>query len=125
MDKFRLYIENNQAYLDVKVRMHSCWSTDAQMGHRAMSRTLTPEHYGETRAHPLRSMALLKAWALWRARQDNWASMQPGRARQFQRDADALVLEVRAVPGELLGNAAADARLLEWAPDIVERARCA
>ena len=51
--------------------------------------------------------------------------LQTGRSRQFARDADALVAEVRAVPGDLLGHAAADERLLEWAPDIAERARAA
>ena len=115
------YISDNQGYADVKVRMHSRWSTEAHMGHWAMSKTLTPENFGETRESPVRSMCLLRAWTLWRSSQNGWADQRPGRARQFQRDAEALENDIRALPGELLGNAAADARLREWAPDVVAR----
>ena len=58
---------------------------------------------------------------LWRARADGWASERPGRLRQFQRDADALAVEVRSLRGDLTGNSAADANLRKWAPDVVER----
>ena len=91
------------------------------MGHHQMSRTLTPTHYGETRENPQRSFALLRAWALWRGRLHGWANMRPGRYRQFEHDAVALEREVRSIPGVLLGNVHADARLREWAPDVVER----
>ena len=101
--------------------MYNAWATDHHMGHYLMSKTLTPSHFGETRADPRRSFALLKAWMLWRGRQGGWASKRVGRARQFERDARELEQEVLALPGELLGNVAADAKLREWAPEIVER----
>ena len=106
---------------DVKIRIFNVWTTDSQMGHHQMSRTLTPTHYGETRENPQRSFALLRAWALWRGRLHGWANMRPGRSRQFEHDAVALEREVRSIPGVLLGNVHADARLREWAPDVVER----
>ena len=115
------YILDNEGHADVKVRMYDSWATDARMDPTAMSRTLTPAHYGETRANPQRSMALLRAWVLWRARRDGWATQRVGRARHFEHDAQALEKEVRSIPGALLGNAAADERLREWVPDIVER----
>ena len=115
------YILNNEGHPDVKIRMCDVWACEAHMGRYAMSRTLTPAHYGETRAAPARSFALLKAWALWRAGHSGWSSQRPGRARQFERDLAALEAEVRSLPGELLGNDAADALLREWVPDLVAR----
>ena len=115
------YILDNEGHSDVKVRMHAAWATPHHVGHYAMSKTLTPAHFGEARADPRRSLALLKAWVLWRGRQHGWAGQRVGRARQFDRDARELEGEVRALPGELLGNDAADAKLREWAPDVVGR----
>ena len=101
--------------------MYDIWTKPEHMGRHHMSKTLTAAHYGETRADPLRSFALLRAWMLWRARADGWASERPGRREEFQRDADALVVEARSLPGDLLGNSKADAKLRRWAPDVVER----
>ena len=115
------YILDNEGHPDVKIRMRDVWACDEHMGRYAMSRTLTPTHYGETRAAPARSLILLKAWALWRAGQKGWSSQRPGRARQFERDLVALEAEMRGVPGELLGNDAADALLRKWVPDLVAR----
>ena len=39
------------------------------MGTTPMSRQVTPRDYGETRYGPVRSLLLLRAWAVWRARQ--------------------------------------------------------
>jgi hypothetical protein len=38
------------------------------MGISALSKTLTPWHYGDTMDDPWRTLIVLKAWALWRAR---------------------------------------------------------
>ena len=116
-----VYIIDNAGQMDVKVRMYDIWTKPEHMGRHQMSKTLTPLHYEETRADPLRSVALLRAWMLWRARADGWASERPGPREEFQRDADALVVEVRSLPGDLLGNSKADAKLRTWAPDVVER----
>ena len=91
------------------------------MGHYVMSKTLTPLHFGETRADPRRSIALLKAWVLWRGRQNGWATKRVGRARQFEQDAREFEHEIRALPSQLLGNDAADKMLREWALDVVHR----
>ena len=112
---------SNEGNPDAKVRLRAIWTTEAHLGHRDMSKTLTPTSFGETRQNPARSMALLRAWALWRARRGGWSTSRPGRARHFELFAEALEREVRSLPGLLLGHPAADARLREWAPDIAER----
>ena len=115
------YILDNEGHPDVKARMYSVWATEKHMGHYSMSKTLTPAQFGETRSDPPRSFALLKPWVLWRGRLHGWATARPGRARQFDRDARELQQEVEALPGRLLGNDAADDKLREWAPDVVDR----
>ena len=115
------YILDNSGHPDVKIRMYDAWTTEEQMGHRDMSKTLTPSHYGETRENPARSFVLLRAWMLWRARRDGWATARPGRSRQFEVDAADLERDIRALPGPLTGDGAANARLREWVPDIVAR----
>lgn len=120
-DGVYFYISNNEGSPDVKVRLHATWTTEAHLGHRDMSKTLTPTNFGETRQNPARSMALLRAWVLWRARRGGWSTSRPGRARHFERVAESLEREARSLPGLFLGHPAADARLREWAPDVAER----
>lgn len=115
------YILDNSGHPDVKIRMYDAWTTEEHMGHRDMSKTLTPSNYGESRENPARSFVLLRAWMLWRARRDGWAIARPGRSRQFDRDAADLERDIRALPGPLTGDGAADARLREWVPDCVAR----
>ena len=91
------------------------------MGHWQMSKTLRPSAFGESRETPARSLLLLKAWALWRARQEGWADARPGRARHFQSMAAQLVKELRLF-GPGLGNAKADTQFKNWAPDVFDAA---
>ena len=42
-----------------------------------MSKTVTPTHFGETRDDPRRSIAILKAWVLWRANRGGWDLRHP------------------------------------------------
>ena len=91
------------------------------MGVVAISKQLTPRHYGEHLNDPVRSLLLFRAWALWRARQNGWANSQRGRARHFREHASLLEQDIKALDCRLLGNARANSQLQSWAPDIVER----
>ena len=91
------------------------------MGHSEMSKTLRPLVFGESRDNPARSLLLLKAWALWRAREHGWADARPGRRRNFQSMAAQLVHELSVV-GPGLGHAKADAQFKAWAPDVFDAA---
>lgn len=121
------YIVNNTGIDEsVKICMHSCWSHEPPggMGSKQRSKTLTPRHYGETRDDSTRSMLLLRAWMLWRARWNGWSSGDVGRMRQFQEDAAILEHDVRRLQptvGGLLGDARADDLFRSWVPDVVAK----
>ena len=114
------YIADNEGNPDVKVRMHNWCATEVHMGHWQMSKTITPATFGESRDNPTCSVLLLRAWALWRARLNNWADLRDGRSRQFASDAADLVRDISAVPGHLLGHPHANRMLRKWAPYVAE-----
>ena len=99
--------------------MFHAWAGQEQMGHYAMSRTLTPLHYGETREEPRRCIALLKAWTLWRSRLQGWSEATPERRAAALAIAEEVRQHVVAESGELLGHPAANRLLRKWAPDVV------
>ena len=93
------------------------------MGHSQMSKTLRPHVFGESKDNPARSLLLLKAWALWRARQNGWAdAARPGRKRHFQNMAAQLVRELSAFGPNGLDHGKANDQLRVWAPDVLDAA---
>ena len=119
------YMTKGDRHKGMKVRMCVQWARDSEMGRTFMSRTLTPAHFGETvESHP-RTYALLRAWAIHRARQGGWADRRHGRGRVLAKEEDELVdhvIGIGATAG-LLGCARGDALLEAWAPDVVMRVR--
>jgi hypothetical protein len=95
------------------------------MGAWLMSKQVTPRDYGETREEPVRSLLLLRAWSLWRARQTDWADARGFRKRHFEEQEALLERDVKALgaPCRLLGNAKANSVLREVAPSLVARLR--
>jgi hypothetical protein len=95
------------------------------MGAWLMSKQVTPRDYGETREEPVRSLLLLRAWTLRRARQNDWADARGFRKRHFDEQEALLERDVKALgaPCRLLGNAKANSVLREVAPSLVARLR--
>ena len=91
------------------------------MGVESPSKQLTPRHYGESCADPVRSLLLMRAWALWRARQGGWAFAQRGRARHFREQEGLLEQDVKALDCRLLGNPKANSLFKAWVPEMAER----
>ena len=83
------YIADNEGKPNCKMLIHDGWCgpRPVGLGTTGMSRTLTPCHYGETRAEPTRTWFLLRAWMVWRARQDGWHAQNADRARFFAHEA--------------------------------------
>ena len=96
------------------------------MGPFMMSKALSPHHYGETLANPVKKRLLLHAWAIWRARQNGWAEARPGRERHVKSMRAVLRDGVRAADtrqrpaAPLLEHPAAHKWLLKWVPDLVQ-----
>ena len=118
------YVPDNTGNDDVNIVMHGGWShpPPGGMGDKDRSKTLTPAHYGESRANPARSFIMLRSWMLWRAGANGWSAAHPGRAREFGEEAVRLQREIQDLQpqlGGLLGNPKADALIRQWVPGIV------
>ena len=63
---------------------------------------------------------MLRAWALWRARQEGWADAQRGRSRHFEEQEARLERDIEELqaPDHLLGDKKANSRLRQLAPRI-------
>lgn len=83
------------------------------IGKDTLSKQMTPSHFGETMESCTVTMLLLRAWSIWRAHRDAWASAQPGRERQLDEDLSSLQRDVQKVltqnGGSSLGHSRADA----------------
>jgi len=75
-------------------------------------------------SHP-RTYALLRAWAIQRARQGGWVDRRHGRSRVLAKEEDELVDHVIGIGATigLLGCTRVDALFETWAPAIVPRVR--
>lgn len=116
------FVSQNPEYGDIKIRTRRiCCSGSEGMGATFSSKSLTPRHYGETPSDCPKTVILLRSWALWRVRRNNWCDQR----RYRQREVAVLVAALRAdiavfgAARPLLGNATAQQRLNEWVPDIV------
>ena len=89
----------------------------------AMSKQIMPCNYGETRDAPVRSLLLLRAWAVWRARQDGWADARSCRKHSIGYQERLVERAVRALdePCRLLGDKRANRAFQELAPDMALR----
>ena len=105
--------------------MRDIWRQPAPagMGVTNVSKQLTPRHYAEEAGDPTRTLLLLRAWALWRAGQGGWASLQRGRARHFKEQEVLLERDIKALGAscKLLGPRNANSLLRGWAPEAVAR----
>ena len=118
-------------WLDVK-----CWLktpfrcvTGDGMGVSSMSRTLSVHHYGDDWDDPWRSLLLLRAWSIWRARLEGWARAKPCREREVARQLARFVDDIKQAHEQhglplsqpLLGDAAAHRLLVKWTADAVQQ----
>jgi hypothetical protein len=88
----------------LRIQMYRHWCSDEQMGNHHMSKQLSPSQFGEERADPRITKALLRAWALWRMRlSPEWLAAHDRRNRQLARGEAELERDVRALPGPSQG----------------------
>jgi hypothetical protein len=85
-----------------------------------MSKQVTPRDFGETRDDPVRSLLVLRGWALWRARQDGWGDGRDCRQRHLVEHEECLERDVKCLKAScrLLGHPAANAAFVEAVPAI-------
>ena len=128
-DNGYFYITDNTGETDVKICIHNVWKAAPPLGmgrQPQMSKTLTPVHYGEARENPARSTFLLRAWMIWRARQNGFAAADAARGRLFDDEALRLERDVKHFQPQadgLLGNTKATSLFMGWVPDVAARVR--
>jgi hypothetical protein len=123
-DNGYFYIKGHE--LDLKMYIHDRWLAAPPLGigrSPQMSKTITPATVGETRADPVRSLLVLKAWMLCRARiHPGWIESNGARQRLFTEEADLVLAQVKRLQPQadgLLGNAFASEMMRLFVPDIV------
>ena len=113
---------DNPVFSDVKVSVIPRWCKEEHLGKLNMSKTVTPAHFGETRVSLVRAMMVLKAWMLWRAQTGDFCNKRAARRKLFAgeaRNLKAAIVEASSASLPTTGNAAADALIRKWAPDVL------
>ena len=102
-------------------------SATVGIGRDSLSKHLTPAHFGETTESCTVTVLLLRAWSIWRAHRDAWASAKPCRKRQLDEDLSSLQRDVQKVltqnGGSSLGHHKADAvwaKLKDSCPELAQ-----
>jgi hypothetical protein len=119
------YMTATPGFTDIKMHLKTPFRTPEQMGRFQMSKALSPHHYGETVANPVKTRLLLRAWTIYRARMNGWAAARPGRGRHVASMMASLRDEIRSADSRkrpsmpLLEHPAAHKWLEKWVPDLV------
>ena len=125
-DDYFWVADTNKEFLVVTVRdRHKFKETNAAAvwGKAPMTKQIHPRDVGESRSNPVRTLLLLRGWALWRARHNGWADAVICRARHFREQESLLEEDVRALgaPCRLLGNSDANSVFRRLLPDLTAR----
>ena len=90
-----------------------------------MSKQVHPSNFGERRDAPIRSLLVLRAWTVWRARQNGWADADSFRKQSIDEEERLLFRDVAALqePDGLLGNSNANDAFGEVASGLAARLR--
>lgn len=113
---------DNAAYPDIRCQALPRWCGKSHMGERNRSKTVSPAHYGDSRAAPTRARLVLRAWMLWKVRSTGFMQKRASRRRLFEAEAarlraDIIALSCASEPST--GNAAADTAIQQWAPQCM------
>ena len=116
-------LTDNRNYKDVRMRVHPRWTGPLHLGSTLALKTLVPAHFGDTRSEPDQIVLVLKAWMLYRW-QGNGGRFLERRSRKeaWERERDALAIDIRKRGGPAALHANARANIHEWAPEVLQRA---
>ena len=121
------YIRDNRGtkHRDVKLVIRDIYCTEDALGIRDKSKAVTPSNYDETFEDPVRSILLLRAWALSRCKSRPWVSEVPWRAREFAIETGRLEHDVAKLGAkdQLLGDRNASKLFSNWLPETAASLR--
>jgi len=109
--------------LDIRIRVYKRWLCKDEMGSKAQSRTIRPMIYGEEIHNCAKCQLVLRAWAVWRMKLDDWAERRLSRIRQVATDEAKVEADVRALGEDdgLLGITALNTLLRAYVSNAVLR----
>ena len=115
---------------DFDLRLHASMTILARwcipgpegMGTAMMWKTVQILEYDPSLDSPNRTYIVLRCWALWRAQQGDWLNHHPLRQRWYQHELADLRAAVSKLgtPKGTTGCAAADMKVREWAPAVLQ-----
>ena len=116
-------LTDNRNYKDVRMSVRHKWTGPLHLGSTLASKTLVPAQFGDTRSEPDQLVLVLKAWMLYRW-QGNGGRFLERRSRKeaWERERDALAIDIRKRGGPAALHANARATIHEWAPEVLQRA---
>ena len=108
----------------VRIRVRSGWKVSLG-GTAPMSKQFDPTTFEETRTDPVRTILVLRAWSMWRARINRWGEGKKDRRTHFAEQEAFLERDVKCLNARcrLLGHSVANAAFRECVPDIAKRLR--
>lgn len=91
------------------------------MGASQKSKTVQIKQFDDSLQAPLRTYIVLRCWSLWRAAQGDWLRHSSARKRWFEKEEADIRTAIRSLqaPRGTTGNQAADAKIREWAPQVL------
>ena len=121
-DTFFTIPDKDAEFIMIRVRS-MYYASISQSGPQVMSKQVMPDRFGEPRDDPSRSILVLRAWAVLRARQNGWADAVSSRKHHVNHQESLLERDIRALrePCGLLGSTKANDALQQVAPDMVVR----
>ncbi len=113
---------DNRNYPDCRAQVLRRWCKPEHMGTASCSKTLPPSSHGEPRESPIRTMLVLRAWMLGRAKVGGFCDARSSRRRLFAGELRSLradIVAMSSASNPTSGNETADNRIREWVPRVM------
>jgi hypothetical protein len=114
-------LTDNRSFRDLRMQVRTRYATPLLLGTSRLQRGLVTHQFGDERSNPVRTMVVLRAWALQRLTQNGFTQAKPSRQMSYQLEFDSLVLA--ALDCNILGSKAAVDAIAAVLPALLESCR--
>jgi hypothetical protein len=114
-------LTDNRFYGDLRVQVRKRYATPELLGKRNLQKGLVTHRFGDVRANPVRTMVVLRAWALQRLTHNGFLLGHRSRQATYKHEFDNLVLA--ALDCDIFGSATATTAIAEFLPALLESCR--
>ena len=114
-------LTDNRFYGDLRMQVRKRYATPELLGKRKLQKGLVTHQFGDVRANPVRTMVVLRAWALQRLTHNGFLLGHRSRQATYKHEFDNLVLA--ALDCDILGSATATTAIAEYLPALLKSCR--